>query len=368
VQAIFLGAGASAAAGYPLAGGFLPALEAAVRAEPGCANLQDAWTVWQDYRDRAWGPVKVFLESANPEVVFSFLDLYSAAKEADFRARMASAKSGEKRPRRRESRQLADALRAREHLLVCLDWFFAFRHHDDGMPGNRSRRDYLRALLGTLSAGDVVITLNWDTTVERTLAELGQWNPTTGYGFPKPLAVGLIGSRHASDFDPRCEARLLDSPVRVLKLHGSFGWYHGSSGLYFDHTSFLDPFGFAQGRKPIELTDPNHKEPGTGPPENRVLLYPSFLKQVIAPEMLRVWEEADRALHEAARVRVIGYSLPSSDGAVRAILNPLRCRADHGEALVWISNPNAEARQRWRELLGQRVTVDDNRLGSESAS
>ena len=29
----------------------------------------------------------------------------------------------------------------------------------------------------------------WDTTAECTLAELGLWNPTTGYGFEKPLAL-----------------------------------------------------------------------------------------------------------------------------------------------------------------------------------
>jgi hypothetical protein len=343
MQVIFFGAGASAAACYPLASDLLPALETMVHAERSCANLQEAWNVWRDYRDRARGPVKAFLTNPNPEVIFSFLDLYSAAQDADSRDRMARANRGEKPARRRESKQLADAQGAREQLLVCLDWFFAFRHHDDGTPEGHKRRDYLREFLNSLSAGDVVVTLNWDTTAERTLAELGRWNPTTGYGFPKPLAGGPVGSH---------PAQLLGSPVRVLKLHGSFGWYRWSSKLYFDDT-LLGPFGF--------LTDPNR--PGVGPPENRVLLYPSFLKQLNDPEMLRIWQQADRALREATQVRVVGYSLPRSDGAVRALLNPLRCRADCGEVFVHVSDPHAEARQRWRELLGQSTTIDDTRLG-----
>src|SRR5437016_9706625 len=365
MQVIFFGAGASAPACYPLASDLLPAIEKMVKVERRFANLQSAWKVWKEYRDKARGPIKAFLTSPNPEVVFSFLDLYDIAQDAEFRARMASAKRGEKHPLRRESKQLADAPRARAHLLSCLDWFFGLRHDDDGRPENLDRRDYLRALLGTLNDGDVVVTLNWDTTAERTLAELGRWNPTRGYGFPKLLAVGSIGSRGRPDFDAAREARLLESPVRVLKLHGSFGWYRGPKGVYFDHAYFVDPFRFGQDGNWIEFTDPAHRD--HGPPEDAVLLYPSFLKQVDEPEMLHVWGEADRALREAASVRLIGYSLPASDGAVRALLNPLRSRAERGEVEVRVSDPNAEARARWRVLLGQGVVVDGEHVGGEAA-
>lgn len=151
--------------------------------------------------------------------------------------------------------------------------------------------------------------------------------------------------------------------MRVLKLHG--GWYRRPNGVYFDHAYFLDPFRFAENGESIELTDPAHRDLGL--PEHAVLLYPSFLKQLDVPEMLRVWEEADCALRGATRVRIIGYSLPASDGAVRALLNPLRSRADRGEAKVRVSDPNAEARARWQVLLGERVAVDDELLGGNAA-
>lgn len=344
VRVIFLGAGASFAADYPLASGLLPAIEATVLSAPGFVNLQNAWTVWRDYRDRAQGLMKTFLTSPNPEVIFSFLDLYDVADEAASRARMTAAKQNETPPPVNESDQSAGALPAREQLLVCLEEFFGFKHHDDGTPDGRSRRNYLRDFLEVLSTDDVVITLNWDTTVERTLAELDRWNPTTGYGFPKPLADPSVGSHPA----------LLDSPVRVLKLHGSFGWYRRPSGLYFAD-ALLDLPRF-------QLTDPNNNDLVLGPPENRILLYPSFLKQLNDREMLRVWQQADRALREATQVRIVGYSLPRSDGAVRALLHPLRCRADCGEVFIHVSDPNAEARQRWQELLGENVMIDSYRL------
>jgi hypothetical protein len=134
VQVIFLGAGASKCAGYPLANGLVPALKEAAATERTFVNFRDDWEIWKDYYGRARGPVKTFLANPNPEVVFSFLDLYDAAKDAVLRGRMAAIKSGDKRPRPRESRQLAEAPRARESLLRCLDWFFAFRHYARARP------------------------------------------------------------------------------------------------------------------------------------------------------------------------------------------------------------------------------------------
>src|SRR5439155_22774029 len=89
MQVIFFGAGASAPACYPLASDLLPAIEKLVKVERRFANLQSASKVWKEYRDKARGPIKAFLTSPNPEVVFSFLDLYDIAQDAEFRARMA---------------------------------------------------------------------------------------------------------------------------------------------------------------------------------------------------------------------------------------------------------------------------------------
>jgi hypothetical protein len=68
-----------------------------------------------------------------------------------------------------------------------------------------------------------------DTTAERTLAELGLWNPTTGYGFEKPLA--LVRGFRLPNFEERTDPsqlRLIPSAIQVLKLHGSCGGIEGA--------------------------------------------------------------------------------------------------------------------------------------------
>src|SRR5689334_11204725 len=117
MQVVLLGAGASAPAGYPLASGLMPSIEAMVRAERRFANLQSAWEVWTEYREKAPAAIRGFLTNPNPEVVFSFLDLYSEADDADFRDTMARAKRGEMPRSRVGSPHLSDTLRARAHLL-----------------------------------------------------------------------------------------------------------------------------------------------------------------------------------------------------------------------------------------------------------
>jgi hypothetical protein len=109
---------------------------------------------------------------------------------------------------------------------------------------------------------EVVITLNWDTTAERTLAEMGRWNPTTGYGFEKPLALGA-GVR-LPNFEERpnpSQLRLVPSAIHVLKLHGSCGWHRRNADrFYFDHYLFLDKFGFVIEGEPFLFADPMHPD------------------------------------------------------------------------------------------------------------
>lgn len=64
---------------------------------------------------------------------------------------------------------------------------------------------YHQALLGSLAAGDVVISFNYDLMAETTLKRLGLWTESRGYGF-----VASEGP---------------DSAVTVLKPHGSLNWF-----------------------------------------------------------------------------------------------------------------------------------------------
>ena len=203
-----------------------------------------------------------------------------------------------------------------------------------------------------------MVTFNWDTTIERTLAEQRRWSPITGYGFERVLHIKPTEGelRQLPNEVPR------NSEITVLKLHGCFGWYRASvaDGLYFGSSYFLDEFEFHYRGQRIALIDP--AEPAIGPPAPSVLAYPSFLKQMSGVEMQKIWSFADAALHEADRVEVWGYSLPESDSAARVLLNVLGARLDRHKVTVTIHDPDPQARRRWKTFLGTRAHIDEQKL------
>jgi hypothetical protein len=78
---LFLGAGASEPAGYPLAAALLSAIQAFVGEERE-EMLRAYWKSWASWRNKAEGIEREILFSANPEVVLSLPDLYEAALQA----------------------------------------------------------------------------------------------------------------------------------------------------------------------------------------------------------------------------------------------------------------------------------------------
>lgn len=363
MKVLLLGAGASKGAGYPLASQLLASIEADIASSP-AAQPREAWRQWRAFRDGVTGPLQVVLRNPNPEVILSLLDLYEAALSAHDDEELAQAARALRDGLEgaaiepwdtRERQALYEGKVARNRLLDCLSEYFEAKHCDDNGAKHRARRDYLRQLLATLEPGDAVVTLNWDTTVERTLAEEGRWHPTTGYGFTKELCMGISPTYGG---EPRRVVPPRVSPISVLKLHGSTGWYSNRrSELYFRHASYLQCFAFED-----LLVDPQEPPPGSGPPEGSVLMYPSYLKQMKGKEMQTVWHRAAQAIAEAQHVQVCGYSLPESDTAARVLLNPLRFRLDEGVVHVVVRDPREEVHERWREFLGPRIQIDDQPL------
>ena len=249
MRVMILGAGASKSAGYPLAGEILGEVgQAASRSAS--IQFREAWEAWEQFRESVPAPLRLIAYNSNPEVVLSLPDLYHAAVESEDDQQTTSAirtfmDTGESRAEELEGyfdsahrEILAAAFAPRARLLDALEWYFGWKHHDDGTA--RTRRDYLRRVFESLSYGDVIITLNRDTVAERTLAEEGKWNPTNGYGFKRDLVVEgpqLRIEAVASGFPP-------ESPVQVLKLHGSFGWRRTDDGVYLDSTMLLREFAF----------------------------------------------------------------------------------------------------------------------------
>jgi hypothetical protein len=351
MRVVLLGAGASRTACYPLASQLMEAVKAEAEGPSGKnLTVSEDWKKWQSFKDSAHGAARALLCDPNPEVVLSFLDLCAASD-----AQVAS-----------EADEMTAANDARVSFLRCLEHYFQMKHLEDSK--SHWRRDYLRPVLAELCRGDVVITLNWDTTIERTLYEDGhwtRWNPVTGYGFRRELYRGLDDSGITPHGTLPAELDVA-SKIQVLKLHGSVGWHETSGDRVYFSDDFLDWFQFSERGEPLSLRDP--LAPRLGPEHRAVWAYPSFLKRFRGKEMRQVWQLADEALRQAERVEVWGYSLPESDSAVRVLLNVLPGRFKRGELAVCVhlygDRPEArKARYRWRTLLGNHKCVDNKPLG-----
>jgi hypothetical protein len=385
VKVLWLGAGASISAGYPDTARLLGEIGALAESPGADCATREAWVRFRDYRDNAEGVEGTVLRSPNPEVALTLPDLYAAALNADDEdveretdRAVERWKRGELGPNEatalgnrfeaRYAAMLRDPLKLararRRDFVAVLDRYFSFRHWDDARS-DAARRTDLRRELEWLGSGDVVVTTNWDTTVERTLIEEGRWTPADGYGF----AVDLIDGprlergeeRELPDWVPST------SSVRVLKLHGSFGWRvdredYGARDVVLDYEEFLaslpfsrsGEFAFARDRRASRFYDASRTP---------FFVVPSYLKPIAGATMQRVWHEAGRALATAHELRIVGASLPASDVAVRVLLNQVRFRLADGELAVAIHNPDPRSHDRWREFLGPAVVAHTLRAG-----
>lgn|GEM_PF-3499251 len=367
MRVLFLGAGASIAAGYPPASKLLKEIEALAKQSPNLGR-SEKWEQFESYRKNATGILREVLYSSNPEIALSQLDLLLATRAERFqhwRHRLEQASGGEEmeallrepRPLVDEPPELSEVRQAIRGLEDCLDDYFSWKHFQDSSK-DRSTPEHLRKELASLVAGDVILTTNWDTLAERTLSELGLWYPTDGYGIVAPLEpYGL----------PRPELPLRDlrSQVQVLKLHGSVGWHSlpRKRSWYLRFAKFLQFLPVEVDGEQVLVKDPRETQRPYGWHESYVLIRPSYLKSLGSPALQEVWRLAKEALDSATEVKVIGYSLPESDSAVRALLNPLRGRLERGLTSVKITDPDRQALSRWKELLGSRAKLMERSFG-----
>lgn len=365
MRALLLGAGASARGGYPLTRDLLSVLAEEAQ---GVANetFKQAWEKWVAWRDAVPDSLALVARNANPEVVLSLPDLMALAAETEDDARLRSAtrkhNEGDENATHGleqyhdspERDALAEAKVARGHLIHCLESYFEFAHGRDAQKP-RSSRDYLRRALGKLRRGDVVVTLNWDTLAERTLAEDGLWNPVDGYGFERPLVWSH--PEGVCQLPPQCSG---PSPVQVLKLHGSVGWRRSHSGFYLQTDGFLSEFLFPCDDAELSVADP--EETPLSFSEEVILAYPSFLKQLRSEPLQTVWHKTLRCFASAECIDVWGYSLPPDDSAVRTLLLSVVTRVREGDCWVTVHDPNSQVLDRWKELFGSRVTLVPERL------
>jgi len=321
------------------------------------SNAAQPWREFESFFEKTQGPLGRVLRNPNPEVVISLLDLLETAHVSEGENWWARAVAEDEHPWDNEPDELKNAKIAIQGLRRCLDDFFYCRHLQDRLENPKSKRQYLAKELSTLRPGDLVLTTNWDTLAERVLLEeMDCWRPRDGYGFNREFELHPPSDRRLPP------ALLQPSAIRVLKLHGSFGWYEDDMAskreLYLSWARLLQHLPL-----PSLVAFRDKAEKHATPYDQNVALYPSYLKQLDQPQLREVWSLASKALERASNLHVIGYSLPESDTAIRVLLNPLRDRVEMGKVEILVDDPDPDARKRWTVFLGERVVTRDRRIG-----
>jgi hypothetical protein len=342
MNAYVLGAGVSKCVGYPVGTELFDEIDKYVR-ESG--NLTDRFNYRKDWnRLHRWmetntNPIIAqAYHTKNIEHLFTILD-FAAELRSD--ALLSAAFPG-RGPAERTTRSAAfdafdrkieDYQEYRNILLWALEHYMAWRHHEDHGVWRKKGWDPLKAFGDRMSPGDVVITFNYDATLERVLLDQGKWSPSDGYGFE------LVFQRSRDD---KTRVPLDKSPILVLHLHGATGWYRRpmfAPGFEPIGRGAVPPevFGAAPTGTNISL-DPQFLQgfgifnvdaclPDLLPVSNErhVVLHPSFLKDYETDEsdsqvLPSLWRRAAQALREAKHTYIIGYSLPKADVAALTLL------------------------------------------------
>ncbi|WP_447725999.1 hypothetical protein [Sphingomonas koreensis] len=234
-----------------------------------------------------------------------------------------------------------------------------------------------------LESDDVIVTFNWDTLLDRALAETTAWRPDWGYGVT-PRAIFEDGWREPS-------RQPSDAGNVLIKLHGSTNWLtayavtdgEGTivSGQDADPGSFgvfekaTKPYSCFRGRympgfEPYSYGyyPPNLDVPGRPPPEGFTIvgmrMRSPWRDEGEAPEgglvsmpliippvkhksydffgdlFSSLWSSAEVAISKADEIVIIGYSFPQTDvQSVELFQRALRRRAS--PPAIVILDPNA---------------------------
>lgn len=190
--------------------------------------------------------------------------------------------------------------------------------------GEPNRNAILKAFRNDILATDTIITFNWDTLLDRVLAnnknKSRQWHPAWGYG----RAVGKLFTYQGR--------KVLKSPNKhatLLKLHGSINWLANdnnftipvrfSSNGNLDDVVMMPPKMLKReiwGEEPTELP--------TAPARGNWAVHTKGLYK-------KLWHEAEESMSIAKKIVFIGYSFPAADTSVFGLIRRSLSKAKAGD-------------------------------------
>ena len=205
---------------------------------------------------------------------------------------------------------------------------------------------------------DHIITLNYDTFVERASAEIFNEDCKNGFLYPAMLMPpyyripGYIGRSVTVSSDVQ---HALVFPL--YKLHGSVNWFYSGSSSFEGETLYCSYVRREQSEQENKLLQ--DKVPLLIPPITEKI--PHFQHETIRS----LWFQAGQALRNASTVYSIGYSLPEADFTMRYFLS---ANAPRSKVKLYVVNRNTDGQavQRYRKLLGEVYDIRDDFVGSSA--
>ena len=357
MKAYVLGAGVSYGAGYPLGNQLFDKVGEFVKHQPParkgewhevCLWLRESPDplIAEAYRKGQFEYLFTILDLAGKLCVDNLIDAYHSYKSKITSASDAAYMSFSKLTHKYS--EYSDFLR------LALENYLRYMHGCDHDEGRVSEWHELRAFGERLEPGDIVITFNYDATLERVLLERGVWSPSNGYGFE------LVFQRSGDD---PILVRPAHSPITILHLHGAVGWYDKptfrneaelpAQGPVARNDLTPAPLETAVALAPgflrsLGLDYVDASMPKQPVNKTELFLYPSFLKNYESRPFVKLWRLAAEALRQADEIIIIGYSLPEPDSAALSLF-VTNCERDR----VTIVNPSVSANHRLRNLLSR---------------
>jgi hypothetical protein len=350
MRAYVLGAGASYPI-YPLGGALLHYIDQHIQKSAPGFNRFDYQNDWPKLKDWLKNNTNPLLRQAylneNIEQIFTVLDLAEGLISNSYGSMLSASKKGAKEVREAEEHHVTFAAEIKEYrharskLLWAMEDFFLQGNHNDAKDFSSDRWRNLKRFGNLLQVGDVVITFNYDSTIERVLLDQGKWSPSDGYG----TGTELVFQRHEHD---TTRVTFPPSKVKILHLHGAVGWYTPPVPSPAAAEVALDPLllnGLGIDNVDISL-------PRRPPDEYQVMLHPSFLKEYGGQDrhnqiFHRLWRMALDALRKAEDVTIVGYSLPPADSAAWTLLHT---GCERGRTIV-VNPSKADLMNRYSKLL-----------------
>ena len=124
----------------------------------------------------------------NIEQIFTVLDLAEGLISDSYISILRAAKKGADEAKEAEAHHDSFASEIREYrdvrskLLWAMEDFFLQRNYDDFKDYSSDNWKNLKRFGRSFEPGDIVITFNYDSTIERVLLTLGKWSLSDGYG------------------------------------------------------------------------------------------------------------------------------------------------------------------------------------------